>query len=125
MKQIYDDITDRLGKPVWWDEAGCPRYEPFKPCLAHDFYAREVALLRVACQFCAAESLVCISAGERDRRPFRERPQPLAYGDPPRGCCQIGASMTSETLGIVELWVLENFGWVQKVPHEYLPAPKR
>lgn len=29
MKQAYDDITSRLGNPLWWDEAGCPRYVPF------------------------------------------------------------------------------------------------
>ena len=120
MKQAYDDITARLGKPLWWDEAGCPRYELFQPSMANDFYAREVALLRVVCQGCNAASLVCISAGVRDPRPFRERPQPLNYGDPPRGCCRMGSSMNSETQEVLELWVLEEFKWVQKAAEEYL-----
>lgn len=114
MKQAYDDITSRLGKPLWWDEGGCPRYEAFKPSMVNDFYAREVALMRVSCQGCDAEYLVCVSAGVRDPRPFSERPPPLSYGDPPRGCCRMGASMCSETLEIREFWVLEEFKWVQK-----------
>ena len=80
MKQEYYDITSKLGPPIWWDEAGCPRYEPFNPGMANDFYAREVALLRVSCQWCQADYLVCVSAGVQDPRPFQERPQLLAYG---------------------------------------------
>lgn len=122
MKQAYDEVTARLGKPLWWDEAGCPRYEPFHPSMANDFYPREVALLRVSCQSCDAKSLVCVSAGVRDPSPFRERPQPLAYGDPPRGCCQMGGSMTSDTIEVMELWVCEDFKWVRKSPEDYLPG---
>lgn len=112
MKQDYSDITDKLGKPLWWDEAGCPRYEPFQPCMANDFYAHEVALLRVACQNCHAEHIVCVSSGHKDKRPFANRPQPLAYGDPPRGCCQVGASMTSETIEVLEMWTYKDGKWV-------------
>ena len=124
MKQEYSDITKKLGKPVWWDEAGCPRYEPFQPCMANDFYAEEVALLRIACQNCQTEYLVSVSSGIKDSRAFRERPLPLAYGDPPRSCCGAGATMTSETLEIVELWVFENSRWQAKLPNEYLDRPR-
>ena len=76
MKQDYSDITAKLGKPLWWDEAGCPRYEPFQPCMANDFYAREVALLRVACQNCQAEHIVCASLHQEAGTNVRLLPAP-------------------------------------------------
>ena len=112
MKQDYHDILSRLGQPIWWDEAGCPRYTNFDPSLANDFYANEVALLRITCQHCAHEFVVCVSSGLRDPRPFSNRASPLTYGDPPRHCCQIGASMTSETVAILGIWSHENGKWV-------------
>ena len=124
MKQDYGDITGKLGRPVWWDEVGCPRYAPFKPWMSCDFYAEEAALLRIRCQNCHAKYLVCVSAGERDKRPLQARVQPLTYGDPPRYCCQSGASMTSETIEVVELWAREKGEWRKKSPRSYI-APVR
>lgn len=112
MKQDYHDILLRLGQPIWWDEAGCPRYTDFDPSLANDFYAKEVALLRIICQHCEHEFVVCVSSGLRDPRPFSNRGSPLTYGDPPRYCCQIGASMTSKTVAVLGIWSLENGKWV-------------
>lgn len=31
MKASYDDIISRLGRPLWWDEHGVPRYDKFQP----------------------------------------------------------------------------------------------
>ena len=122
---IEADIISKLGQPDWWDEVGCPRYAPFKPWMTCDFYAKEVALLRIQCQSCHAKYLVCVSAGLLDKRPLQTRSQPLAYGDPPRYCCQLGASMTSETIEVVELWVREKGKWRKKVPHLYFAPDKR
>ena len=125
MKQDYGDIISKLGQPVWWDEVGCPRYAPFKPWMTCDFYAKEVALLRIQCQSCHAKYVVCVSAGLLDERPLQTRSQPLAYGDPPRYCCQLGASMTSETIEVAELWVREKGKWRKKVPRLYFAPDKR
>jgi hypothetical protein len=110
MKQEYSDITEKLGKPLWWDEAGCPRYAPFQPCMANDFYAKEVALIRVKCQSCEEEFLVCVSSGEQNKKPLSQR-KTLFYGDPPRGCCGVGATMTSEFVAVVESWALGKNDW--------------
>ena len=51
MYSDYSDIIDRLGVPLWYDEHGTPRYEPFHPRWA-DPYMDYVALLDVECQWC-------------------------------------------------------------------------
>lgn len=93
--------------------------------MANDIYAREVVLLLVSCQGCDAASVVCVSEGVRDPRPLRERPQPLAYGDPPERCCRMGSSMSSETRQVLEVWALEEFQWVRIYPDEFLASSKR
>jgi hypothetical protein len=82
--------------------------------MVNDFYAKDLALLRIACKHCQHEFVVCVSAGDRDPRPFSKREFPLTYGDPPRDCCQIGASMTSETISVLGMWSHESGKWIAR-----------
>jgi hypothetical protein len=52
MYQPYRDILLRLGQPLWWDESGVPRYEPFRPELTANIYAELRALIEIRCQGC-------------------------------------------------------------------------
>ena len=52
MLHHYRDITDKLGRPEWWDEVGAPRYCKFSPTETNNIYCDEVALLEIACQNC-------------------------------------------------------------------------
>lgn len=61
MLEDYQDIIKRLGKPLWWDEVGCPRYEEFQPDMCNDIYAEEVLLMLIACQQCERQYKVAMS----------------------------------------------------------------
>jgi hypothetical protein len=50
--QPYLDLLLRLGAPLWWDENGVPRYEPFKPELTANIYAEFRCLIEIRCQGC-------------------------------------------------------------------------
>ena len=120
--QPYPDIISKLGKPLWWDEAGCPRYAPFKPELCNNIYAVEVALVEIACQFCDRRFLVAftstgLQAFENDDRTLADeiRAGILGYGDPPMHKeCSFGYTMTSEAVRVIEYWHQEKFRWVRK-----------
>ena len=99
MKHPYFDILlehpDR--EPLWWDEAGVPRYIPFEPGHANNAYADEVALVEVTCQACGrrmrvvvsqsntAEMLARIQMGRKNIHvaPLTGATSLEAYGDPP------------------------------------------
>ena len=112
----YSDITSRLGEPMWWDEYGVPRYEPFSPGWC-DVFADYVAFMLIECQACGREFKVAVSAGKNDwQRLFLRRPVELPtahsagsfyYGDPPRHeeerCCA-GNTMTSIPKRVLEFW---------------------
>jgi len=51
MYQLYEDITKRLGEPLWYDDHGVPRYDEFHPSML-DVYADFAALSEIACQSC-------------------------------------------------------------------------
>jgi len=117
MHQDYKDITDKLGTPWWWDECGVPRYAPFRPSMANDIYADEVVLFEIKCQACGRSFEVCASMsvrkqimlaegrGKNTLRELVER-KSLFYRDPPNyGCCDVGPTMTSEPVRVIEFWV--------------------
>lgn len=112
----YSDITSRLGEPLWWDEHGVPRYEPFHPQWC-DVYANYAALILIACQNCGREFIVGVSVSETKHAIFHrasiELPTPNSlgsfyYGDPPRhaeeGVCLAGDTMTSVPKRVLEFW---------------------
>lgn len=113
MKHHYRDIRDKIAfEPLWWDEAGVPRYCEFSPKETNDIYADEVAFLEIACQNCGRRFKVALSAGSRQRGEgvpslaSRVRAGSLYYGDPPNiGCCPTGPTMNSVPLRVLEFWV--------------------
>lgn len=123
MKAAYQDITSRLGKPLWHDEEGVPRYEKFHPELVSNIYAQEAVLVRILCQGCGTPFDVAMTwdGTMMERRTavpsLQERVErgSVYYGDPPNmGCCASGPTMTSEPDRILEFWVRENMEWARK-----------
>jgi hypothetical protein len=112
MHEGYYDITSRISAPpLWWDENGCPRYEPFDVEFCPDIYARTVILLRIACQACAREFDVQLSYGIFTTT--IDNPKHAHYGDPPRhdGC--MGDSMNCEDLEVLQVWHRDRLDWVR------------
>lgn len=130
----YDDITKRLGPPLWHDSRGVPRYEPFTPHMA-TVYDDYVTLMEIECQCCRAKMVVASTAsqliakfrsptGAKLRSPTqREVILPSAtpsdpwvcigdfhYGDPPRHhfedgrACVAGPTMNSIPIRVIEFW---------------------
>jgi len=111
MHPRYDDITSRIAeKPSWWQEGGVPRYGTFHPGRSASIYAREVALVEIACQACDARFKVVFDAGQIEQYQGegladRIRAGTLHYGDPPNaGCCPAGPTMNSEPVAVLEYW---------------------
>lgn len=121
MKASYQDIRNRIEKePMWYDENGTPRYKKFHPDLSPNIYAREVILLKIACQHCHRRFLVEMNFGTFDlikgdssftekldlfiKSKKRKIIPPVHYGDPPiHGC--IGDTENCYDLRIVEFWI--------------------
>ena len=108
MHESYEDITSKLGKPLWWDEVGCPRYEPFTVRMLNDIYAKEAVLLEIACQACEHRFLVAMSRSLfSGGTPLHKliRNGSIHYGDPPNyGCCASGPTMNCDDLRVHEYW---------------------
>lgn len=101
----YSDIRDRLGAPVWYDEAAVPRYCEFHPSRCANIYASEALLLLLTCQHCGTEFRVAITrAHEGDLLHRRIRARELEYDDPPNACCDPGSSMNGEPRAVLEYW---------------------
>ena len=114
MNQPYDDITSRLGYPLWWDEVAVPRYDPFHPSLCANIYATQAALVKIRCQNCGTPFEVAFSWSGMDRvkgscdLATQIEQHALSYGDPPNVCCCPGGStMTSDADRVLEFWERE------------------
>ena len=125
MKESYLDIRSRIDKdPVWYDENGAPRYDPFSPEIVATFYASEACLLHISCQGCGREFHVALSkdkdlSGQKHTLADIALAGNLHYGDPPNvGCCDAGASMNSVPIRCVEFWEKakhpEPYGWKRR-----------
>ncbi len=137
MLQAYRDIISRLGQPKWWDEVGCPRYDDFKPRDCNCIYAREAALIEIACQACGRPFSVAmawsVTNDVRDHL-YKVPPRTLAdqikkqtlhYGDPPmhKGCAT-GATMNCDDLRVLEYWTHKELEWRRDATFEIaLRAP--
>ena len=90
MHRSYDDITGRIAEPPsWWQAGGVPRYGDFHPGRSSSIYAREAALVEIACQSCGTRFRVSFDADQMDQfegRGIAEqiRACTLHYGDPPK-----------------------------------------
>lgn len=130
MRAAYEDILSRLGKPLWYDEAGVPRYMPFHPDLCNDPYAIEAGLFLIACQQCGMQFLVADTTHRfsvyKDRLSTLVAERTWHMGDPPRhgaflniaqdwnNDCSAGATMNCEDLSVVQFWIYNDdrhFKW--------------
>ena len=129
MYPLYEDLREKLGDPLWVDEHGVPRYQPFAPDML-DIYAKFGALLEIRCQAChrpfqvgVSWSIIkCIGSGElvhwneegHDGRPMvmpsvEEGVGAFGFGDAPwhetpdEGVC-VGATMSTEAVRVLEFW---------------------
>lgn len=116
MNNTFDDITDKLGEPKWYDDKGVPRYKKFHPSVVSNIYAKKVAFLEIACQACGEKFKVAVHYGNNNI--YKEFELPSAkgiksfhYGDPPvHGC--VGDTMNVDTVKILEFWQkAENLNW--------------
>lgn len=121
----YEDLTSRLGEPLWWDEHGVPRYDPFDRKLVADIYAHEIALVEIQCQHCLRRFDVAFSYGPMQQVASPNLPSlservtddTVHYGDPPRheapeghGCP--GESMNCNELRVLQFWrVSQKYDW--------------
>lgn len=128
----YSDILSRLGKPLWHDSNGVPRYEPFTPRAA-TVYGDYVALLEIGCQACTTRMIVAKvwmfldalrilrAQGRKDISLAPGMPNTVSadpwtaigsfhYGDPPRHnredgeFCHAGSTMNSIPIRVIEFW---------------------
>jgi hypothetical protein len=121
MRRKYTDITSRITEnPLWWDFYGVPRYEPFTYQMSSDVYADEVLLLKIACQACATEFNVEVSRCKYEKLPkLADNIKDVFYGDPPNtSCCQVGPTMSSISLYIIEFWERDNLKWRRRTDLE-------
>lgn len=130
MHHHYSDIRSRIAEaPTWFDEHAVPRYCAFAPDEVANIYARQVALVDIACQGCGARFLVAFSWSDmefvrgvpRTRVPLTpDDARGLHYGDPPNvGCCPTGPTMNCDDLRVVEFW--RKGGDEYTAPHPTLP----
>ncbi len=136
MNRSYDDLTSRLGPPLWWDMHAVPRYVEFHPehCGVYDDF---VALVELACQGCQRRLLCSVEIARfthlrrTDRweviMPTAESPGDFdRYGDPPiHGAGCIGCTMGSGIYRIVEFWIRDHergptwMTWVRHQEYEF------
>jgi len=125
MWAAYEDITSRLGEPLWWDERGVPRYDRFTRKLVADIYAHEIALVEIQCQSCLKRFDVAFSYGPMQQVTNPNLPSlservtddTIHYGDAPRhhdadgqGC--VGNTMNCNELRVLEFWrVSQKYDW--------------
>lgn len=131
MLPSYDDITKKLGEPLWYDGNGVPRYEPFTPGMT-DVYATYIAYFRIGCQSCGREFLVTVDYTSMDAihgplkhevtKPTKTGIGFFHYGDPPaHGGC-VGDTMNSIPRQVLEFWNhdigREGISWTRLPEHE-------
>lgn len=136
MHNRYDDIRIRITEqPAWFDEYAVPRYGEFKPGAQADIYADRLVLMRIGCQGCGHEMLVCMSSSGADRliaeanagHPLKHElwdgvtEGSVHFGDVPNvDCCPAGPTMNCLDYKISEAWERINFEWVRKPECEVL-----
>lgn len=114
LKPNYKDIIESAGvDPKWYDENGVPRFCEFHPWRAVRPDAHEAFLIEVGCQDCGRLFKVAMtwlkSDAEDGVSEFSGLPlssgKAFQYGALPNvGCCQIGPTMSSDFVGVLEGW---------------------
>lgn len=130
MTRLYEDLTSRLGEPLWYDDQAVPRYDPFTPdqCGIYDDW---VMLQVVSCQSCDREFECATSSS---RLALRVKTWDVAdamrnlygWGDAPwhtiDGSQCAGTTMTSDVGSVLELWHL---GHGERLKWGRVEIPKR
>ena len=119
MNHHYQDITDKLGAPKWWDENAVPRYCEFHPDARARVYANEVVFIEIHCQNCGTPFYVAMSRGKLDilignRQSLADEivKRTIHFGDPPNsGCCPAGPTMNSIPIKVLQYWRRDNLEW--------------
>ncbi len=126
MHTNYQDILSLTNKdPLWFDERAVPRFCPFEPKKLANIYAHEACLLEIKCQACGHPFVVAMSYGNYEEMQGRQSlseailyNNELFYGDPPNiGCCDIGITMTSVAVRVLEFWISDittGYHWQRK-----------
>lgn len=137
MIRTYEDITKRLGAPLWYDDQGVPRYDAFEPRMC-GIYAAAIAFLEIQCQTCearfkvASEWTLLDGARLREPRVVPKVPHALSedtdpwdaigdfhYGDPPQhDGCPAGGTMNSVPIRVIEYWERRDFDWTRRAECE-------
>lgn len=117
MNHDYSDIRSRISEPpLWWDESAVPRYAEFAPERLSNIYAREAALVLIACQACGTRFQVALSMAMREPQALAMaiRDGSLHYGDPPNiGCCPAGPTMNCDDIMVLQYWHRPDFDWIR------------
>ena len=129
MFQPYLDLLlEHADPPLWYDEAGCPRWVEFSHELTNNIYADRVVLIEQTCQSCTRTFKVVRSQDQikrvvHDHKDWLNRPEnALCHKDPP--CFGVkdgkldqcsGSTMTARTEKILEFWIREGIDW-KRVP---------
>jgi len=118
MKQTYSDIISRIkDPPLWWDEKGVPRYDPFHPYDLNCIYISEAVLFLIRCQACGKQFEVAATSHilhDTESLALDIVEHRLHYGDPPNiGCCAAGPTMSSEPIVVLQFWRKEHGEWRQ------------
>ena len=124
----YADIRKRIDEdPLWYDEHGVPRYDPFRPSML-GIYDDLAILMVIECQSCGTPFKVGLGKQRALERAFgSDASLPTEhgvgswhYGDPPRGCCAAGATMNSVPRRVLEAWKRKGVDWVRVPEHEHV-----
>lgn len=139
----YQDITDKLGEPKWWDEEGVPRYCDFSPDNVADIYADKAVLVIIKCQGCGRYlpvawsfnklKIVCwVPEHPKGHECFAQLTYPtkdnsgsVGYGDAPAHdnregeYCHLGCVMTTDVVQIKEFWSSDKLEWKRHKKFEF------
>lgn len=139
MYPLYKDLRTRLGKPLWIDQHGVPRYDEFTPQDAAEIYNDFVLVMDVKCQSCG-KMFKCVTSIAKHSLWLKSTPvEPttknilshlFGWGDAPwhtqhgdeddfNGQCA-GTAMSTDYVAS-EFWVRgKSREWIQmEIPKEY------
>lgn len=143
MYRLYPDLRARLGDPLWHDDQGVPRYDPFHPSLC-GIYDSFVALLEIECQGCGQRfpvsaswdhgaAFISLRASVSVREdwwkspvlPTAEDSGHFSFGDAPwHGEHQCsGTTMSTDVSRILEFWTRDGepcLEWRRRPEYEFV-----
>lgn len=121
----YQDVIEAAGRPpLWFTEAGVPRYADYHPTLL-GVYDEVAGLFLVACQYCQERfevgagtprrSVARIMASDFEEVSLQKFLADWTCGDPPRHACPGGGeTMSAVELGVLQAWERVGMAWVRQ-----------